>query len=405
MKPSSIAKVVLPFILVVAGVGMARGLMSTKKRAEKAPPEARIAAVEYVTVESGSPIAQVESTGVIEGDKQVALSALVSGEVVWVAEGLDPGGRFSAGAALLKVDPRDYEVAVAQETSRVRQAEVELQLEEQRQSTAAREWELLGDGKDGAASPLALRKPQLDLAKQNLESARAGASRARLNLERTRLVAPFNAMVLSENAEKGQLLAPGASVVTLVGTDRFRVRVSVPVDKLSSIAIPGVTGKTGSTAKVVQDLGSGPPIERAGRVIGLAGQLDPQTRTAELYVGIDNPLDGGGLPMLPGAFVNVSIEGLPIEGAIAVPRDAITGGDSLWTLTPEDTLARKTVTIAWRGAEQAYVTSGIADGDRVVTTPPSLAIEGAKVRPVLRGSAPSGANAAGDSTDPTASEG
>jgi RND family efflux transporter MFP subunit len=403
MKPSSIAKVVLPFLLLVAGIGMARGMIASKKKAEKAAPESRISAVEYVTVEAGSPIARVESTGIIEGDRQVALSALVSGEVVWVAEGLDPGGRFASGAALLKVDPRDYEVAVSQERSRVRQAEVEFELETQRQATAAREWELLGGGKDGADSPLALRKPQFDLAERNLESAKASLQRAQLNLERTRLVAPFNAMVLQENAEKGQLLAPGASVVTLVGTDRFRVRVSVPVDKLSSIAIPGVTGKVGSAARVRQDLGSGDPIERDGRVIGLAGQLDPQTRTAELYVGIDDPLDAGGLPMLPGAFVTVSIDGLPIEGAIAVPRDAITGGDSVWTLTADDTLARAQVTIAWRGEEEAYVTEGLTDGARVVTTPPSLPIEGAKVRPMLRGAGPD--TPAGTVNGPVSTEG
>jgi RND family efflux transporter MFP subunit len=407
MKPSSIAKVILPIILLAAGVGMARGLMATKKKAEKAPPQAHIPAVEYVTVQAGSPIARVQGTGIVEGDRQVALSALVSGEVVWVADNLDPGGRFRNGAQLLRVDPRDYEVAVSQEAGRVRQAEVELELEMQRQNTAQREWELLGGGKDPGAAPLALRKPQLTVAEQNVESARQGLKRAELNLERTKLVAPFNAMVLSENVEKGQLLAPGGSVVTLVGTDRFRVKVSVPVYKLASIAIPGVNGETGSPAKVVQELSGGSSIERGGRVIGLAGQLDPQTRTAHLYVGINKPLEGDGLPMLPGAFVRVSVEGLAIDGAIAVPREAISGGDTAWTITSEDTLARRTLQIAWRDARAVFVTAGLTSGERVVTTPPSLPVEGAKVKPFARGKATqtNDGKAAGQDAEPAASEG
>ena len=386
MNPSTIAKAVLPLIFIAAGVGVARGLMSTKTKAEKAPPEARVAAVEFVEVTAGAPSARIDSSGIVEGDRQVALSALVSGEVVWVSDNLDPGARFSSGASLLRVDPRDYEVAVAQEVSRVRQAEVELDLEEQRQQTALREWELLGGGKDPAASPLALRKPQLDVATQNVESARSGLKRAELNLERTTLRAPFNAMVLSETVEKGQLLAPGGQVVTLVGTDRFRVKVSVPVDKLSAIEIPGVNGEGASPATVTQDLGNGMSLVREGRVSGLAGQLDPQTRTADVYVVIDKPLESEGLPMLPGAFVTVSLEGKTVDGAIAVPRTALFGGDQLWTVTPGDTLAKKTVTIAWRDADEAYVTDGLAPGVRVVTTPPSLPVDGAKVRPVRQGS-------------------
>ena len=40
----------------------------------------------------------------------------------------------------------------------------------------------------------------------------------------------------------------------------------------------------------------------------LVGQLDPQTRTAQLVVSIKDPftLEGMGMPLLPGAFVEVA---------------------------------------------------------------------------------------------------
>lgn len=379
---SNVLKAVVPTLILAFGLGTAKFLVSSRKEAEKAPPEAKIAAVEYRVVTTGAPNARIRSTGVVEGSREVSLSALVSGEVVWVSPKLEPGGRFAKGAPILRVDPRDYELAVAQEEARVAQAQVELDLEVQRQNTAQREWEILGGGRDPSEAPLALRKPQLEAAQRALESARSGLQRARLNLERTTLSAPFNAMVLSETVDEGQLLSPGATVVSLVGTDRFRVEVSVPVVELAHVAVPGIGGADeGSAAWVSQDLGGAEPIRRQGRVSGLGGELEATTRTANLFVTIPDPLGGEGLPLMPGAFVEVEIEGRPLPGAAAVPRDALVDGDAVWVVTPEDTLSRRTVRVAWRDSDLVYVTSGLAAGDRLVVTPPSLPVQGAKVKP------------------------
>jgi RND family efflux transporter MFP subunit len=379
MTAPRIVKFVLPVMVLIVGIGSASFLVGQKKRPGKKPPEARVATVEYIEVASGSPRAHIEATGTVEGDRQVSLSALVMGEVVYVADQLDPGGRFAKGSTLLRVDPRDYELVVVQEASRVQKAELELALEKQRGVTAAREWALLGEGRDTSEAPLALRGPHLATAEQALRAARSAYQRAELNLERTTLKAPFNAMVLQENAEVGQVLSPGAPIMTLVGTDRFRVRVAIPVEQLIHVAIPGINGDDGSTATVVQELGGGQRIERMATVMQLAGQLDPQTRTAVLYLTIEDPLVGEGLPLLPRAFVKVSIEGLPVNGAVAVPRDALVDGGVLWTVTAENTLKRNEVTVGWRDAETAFVIDGLMDGARVVTTPMSLPIEGAPV--------------------------
>ncbi|MBJ94568.1 MAG: hypothetical protein CMP23_08840 [Rickettsiales bacterium] len=379
MTPPKFVKFILPLVILVIGLGGARLLLSQKQPTEKKTPDAKVATVEFVAAVAGSPQARIEATGTVEGARQVSLSALMSGEVVYVAEQLDPGGRFSKGETLLKVDPRDYEAAAAQEAARLRQAELELELEKQRGAIAARDWALLGDGRDEADAPLALRGPHLATSEQALEAARSAHQRARLNLGRTALRAPFNALVLQESAELGQLLSPGAPVVTLVGTDRFRVRVSIPVEQLVHVAIPGVNSEFGSAAVIRQELGGGQHIERQATVSKLAGQLDPQTRTAELYLSIEDPLAGEGLPLLPQAFVKVSIEGLPVEGAIAVPRKALVDGGVLWTAASDDTLQRNEVTVAWQDAETAFVIEGLESGARVITTPMSLPIEGAPV--------------------------
>ena len=265
-----------------AGLVGAMGLYATGSAAEKTTPPERVDLVEATRIEAARAQARVEATGTVIADQQVVLSPEVAGRLTWVADGLKPGQRFSKGSTIARIDSRDYEAGVAAERSRLHQAELELSLEENRGTVAAREWDLIGGDASGDGS-LALREPHLEVARANVEAAQASLDRAELNLSRTNIRAPFNAVVLSENVDVGQVIGSASQVAILAGTDRVRVEASVPYDRLSSLAIPGVDGVTAdeaSTATVRHTLGDGSAIVRSGRVVGMGGQLDPQTRTA-----------------------------------------------------------------------------------------------------------------------------
>jgi RND family efflux transporter MFP subunit len=375
-------RIVLPLALLVLGVGITAALVRSKPRAQRAAPTATAPRVEVVEAIPRSLPARVGGTGLVQPSRKVSLATEVSGRIIEVADAVLPGGRLKEGALIARVDPRDYRLAIQQEESRVRAAEVELQLEQGRQDIAAREWKLLGGDRPMEESPLALRKPQLVATRQALEAARGGLERARLNLERTARRAPFNALVLTENLEVGQVVGPGNPVVTLIGTDRFWVSVSLPVEDLGMLDIPGLNAERGSRAKVVQRLGAEAPIIREGEVLRLQGELDAQARTATLLVAVDRPLDapGGGLPLLSGAYVEVELEGRPLEKAISLPRAAVFDGDQVWVVSAEGTLARRTVQVGWRTRDEVVVVGGLEAGARVVTSPLSLPIEGMPVQ-------------------------
>lgn len=375
-------KIAAPIGVLILGAAAAAGLVASGKSAKKATPEPVIAAVDVLEVQPMSNPAEVHATGVVQPDREVTVIPQVSGQIVSVSPKLVPGGRLAAGEVLARIDPRDYSLAVRQEESRVAQARVEYELEEGRQTTARREWELLGEGRSGDEAPLALRRPQKVAATQSLESARAGLERARLSLARTSLVAPFNAMVVTEGIDVGQVVGGATTVARLVGTDRFRVEVSVPFEQLRALEIPGLNAaEGGSPATVRQQLSDG-VLERSGEVIALAGQLDPQTRNATVLVAIDDPLDtgAGGLPLLPGAFVDVVLHGQEIADSYEVPRSAVYGGDKVWLVDREDRLASTTVSTRWGDDEHLIVTSGLSPGAKVVVSPLSRPIEGAPVR-------------------------
>jgi len=90
-------------------------------------------------------------------------------------------------------------------------------------------------------------------------------------------------------------------------------------------------------------------------------------------------LSDGKPPLLPGAFVKVQIVGRMLQGAVAVPRDAIHDGNQLW-LVENDTLHIKEINIVRADKDFAYVTEGIPDDALIVVSSLDTVVEGMQVR-------------------------
>lgn len=371
----------LPAAITFAGVAFAGALYALRPQAARAPAEEVRTLVSLVEARPHHAHAKVDATGVVSPARQVSLAPEVSGALVEVSDEAVPGGRFEKGALIARVDPRAYRLAVTSAEATVRKAELDLEVERSRHAAAAREWALLGEGRPAEEAPLALREPQLATAEVAVAAARAALDKAKLDLERTAIRAPWNAVVTTENLEVGQIVGPSAPVIALIGTDQARVEVSLPVDRLPLLEIPGLTGETGSAATIAQTLGDGGVVERRGAVHRLVGQLDPASRTATVLVLVEDPMgEGSGLPLLPGAFVNLRFDGADREQVVEIPRVALHGGDTVWVAGADDRLARRTVALAWGEQDVVYVRAGLEPGDRVVVSSLSLPIEGMAVR-------------------------
>ncbi len=368
---------------ILLGAGFVAGAMIyLSPEAERKAPEQVVTRVEVVQATPVDRAARIEATGTVEPARLVSLVPQVTGRIVWQSDALVPGTRVDEGTVLARIDPTDYELAVEQSKSQLRAAELELELEKGRQDVAAREWALLGEGRSADDAPLALRKPQLRAAEQSLAAARASLRQAELNLQRTFLVAPFNAVIQDESLEIGQLVGPNTMAATLLGTDEVWVKVSVPVDQLPAVELTSEEA-AGSPAKVEQRLATG-SVVRDGSVARLLAQLDAATRTAQLLVVVPSPMDGpaGSIPLLPGAYVDVTIEGRVLEDVMTIPRTALDGGDKVWVVEQESTLSSRKIRVGWREAEDVVVTDGLEPGSRVVVSPLAYPIEGMHVEAV-----------------------
>ena len=87
----------------------------------------------------------------------------------------------------------------------------------------------------------------------------------------------------------------------------------------------------------------------------------------------------GGIRLRPGMFVTIKIKGKAFNQAYVLPRYVIYPGDVVYTLD-DDRLKVKEVGILRTYKDSVIVDSGISEGDQIVKTPLSGAVDGMSVR-------------------------
>ncbi len=371
-----VTKVIPTFAVLLIGVFVASRLVASRPMPEVAPKKNQATLVRVMEARPESQSIRVEVMGSVIPARRLEIIPEVGGKIVEISPNLVPGGFLKAGELVVRIDPRDYEAAVVQAMGAVEEARLKLELEQGRQVVAKREWEALYQTTQSseASSRLALREPHLKSCRAGVESAKSALEQARYNLERATITAPFDSIVENESVETGRLVTPLNVIATLVGTETYWVRVSVPVSQLPWISLPDTKGLGGARALITHRAGPDASIERDGRVIRLLSDLEPDGRMARLLVAVDNPLrldsDEGeaALPLLLGAYVCVEIDGRELENVYVIPRTAIREGDRLWIMNEDDCLSVREVEIVWRRKDEVLIADEIEPGERIVTS-------------------------------------
>jgi len=385
-------KRLLPVTILAIGVAAAVVIIKTAPQPKMAPPPKKVPQVRVEEVRLIDERVVIPVMGTVIPARKLALKNQVGGEIVALHPEFMEGGFISAGETILRVDPVDYELALARAESQVAEARYKLKLERGHQKVAQREWQLLGGSRPASdfERELALRRPHLDKARAEVKAAEAELEQAKVDLGRTRLTAPFNAVVLSRMVVKGARVTPQETLAELVGTDEFWVRVSLPVDRVGWFAVAEGPKKEGARAEVRFGEGG----RREGRVIRLLGDLEEQGRMARALVSVVDPLgrqqsSGDATPLLLGQFVHVTIEGLQLSRVVRIPRTALRENDRIWLVDEEGRLRFRRVRVAWREKETLLVKGELRDGERLVLFEVTAPVEGMAIEVLAESSPPS----------------
>ncbi|MBX2798064.1 MAG: efflux RND transporter periplasmic adaptor subunit [Myxococcales bacterium] len=357
-------------LLAALGVAGGAALVATGSgEPARAAVEAPVLVVSVLDVQPGDVSVSVQGTGVVTPAQEVQLASRVSGPVVWTAD-LRPGRTVLEGETLARIDPTAFEASVADARSGVAGAREALALEDGKGRVASLEQQLIG----GETSPLAQRDPQRASAKAKLVAAEAALAKAERDLADTRIRAPFDGVLVDSSVERGGYLATGSSVGRLVGSQTMWVQLPLPLAKADQLDLPGYNATEGSEAvlRLVGAEGS-----RAGRVVGVAGEVDAATRSIDVLVAVQEPLDPAlGPVLLPGSFVEVTVAARSLPDAVRLPSAALHDGGSVWTVSREGELSREAVQLRWREGDHVVV-AGLLGVSRVVLSHSGSLLEGA----------------------------
>jgi RND family efflux transporter MFP subunit len=303
------------------------------------------------------------ATGTVEPRFKTDLSFQVEGRLI--ARPVSVGDLIEQGQMVAAIDPATLELDFRSATADVLKSQAHLTNEIAKEE---RQRKLITTGSTTEATL------------ENVEQARAAAqdlvvraeadrTKAHVELGYARLKSDFAGIVTAVNAEVGQVVRPGQSVVTVARPD---IREAV-VDIGADFPVPLRTGLPFTVS-----LQLNPTIHVEGQVREIDPQADSATRTRRVRISLNNPPETFRL----GTTVTATVSDGQ-NSALRVPASAILTKDGVtfvWIVDPSaSTVSLHKIEIA-PDEGGMRVTSGLGAGARVVTAGLHSLKEGQQVR-------------------------
>ena len=229
-------------------------------------------------------------------------------------------------------------------------------------------------------------------AEGNLAATRKRLEGARRDLDRTTIKAPVDGRLATVSIEVGQYVSPGEKLFEIHGKQQAEVEARLPLEDLKRLAPEEVSpGVVGRGSRLMEGLSATVRVRSGGwvrewpaKLVRIREGLDRRTRSLGVVVAVDDPYEGesaGRMPLLAGTFCEVVFEGHAREGQVVVPRTAVREG-SLYVVDERERLKRVPVKVVLGVEEEVVVEGAIREGDRVVVSDPTPAVEGMLVEAV-----------------------
>jgi len=285
------------------------------------------------TVRQGDLLLSVTTTGQVRSEASATLRAETAGTVQEVL--VRPGRRVVARQALVRLDPRPFELALE---------EAEATLDEAQLRYVDN---LLPDSIVSGQAPTPERRANAE-ARSGLKAARARYEQAKLDRERATIRAPFAGVVDRVEVSVGERLGANQEVAAVVDMTNLRLEASVLEHDLPLI-------KPGGQAVITTAAAPDRPV--VGRIASVLPVVDSITRTGRALVQIRG--DG---TLRPGMYADVRLEATRLADRILVPARAVIERDG-----------RPLVFVVKDGrAQWVYITPGRTNGVDTAVEPDSV---------------------------------
>ena len=374
--------VVLAVLVIAAGAGVWWWLSRER------PIEVEIATVS--SRQAGAQAAVLNATGYVTARRRATVSSKITGKVVQV--NIEEGMAVREGQVLARLDDETQRASVAlaeaqAEAARRNVNESEVRLNEARVNLA-RLTKLVGVGYSTAAEVDAARaaadslEARIQAAREQVRVAERQIALERTNLDSTIIRAPFAGVVISKDAQPGEMVSPvsagGGFTRTGIGTivDMRSLEIEVDVNE-------SYINRVKPEQAVTAVLDAYPDFQIPARVITTIPSADRQKATVLVRIGFME-LDPRILPDMgvKVTFLRDSEDAAPAARPVTlVPKGAIKtdGKQSYVFVVVNDRVDRRAITTGGADGDRVEVIAGLNAGERVVVSPPAELSAGALV--------------------------
>jgi len=296
-------------LALLAGTSSFLAQAADDKKATSAP--VKTALTVSVTSAAQADWAQtLQANGSVAAWQETVVGAELSGLHLSQAQA-NVGDRVRRGQLLAQLSADSVKAELAQ--SRAGAAEAQATLAEA-QANAERARSLQPSGAISASQVQQYLTAEAT-AKARLEAAQARVQADELRLSQTRFVASDDGVISARAATAGSMVQPGQELFRLIRKGRLEWRAEVPADELARLS-------AGMAVRVnVSDKASGAAAVN-GKVRMVAPTVDPQTRSALVYVDLPANAGSKDAPFKAGMFASGQFE-LGASSAMTVPQQAI----------------------------------------------------------------------------------
>jgi len=381
-------KIVLPIVILAVSVIAAAILVRNPTEIEETAAEVQPVAVRVVEAQLDTALLTVSSQGKVQAAQQVNLSASVAGPVSWVSPALESGGFIEAGEPLLRIDPSDFETAVARNRASVQQAEAEVDFSTDNLSRTRD----LADRSLASQAQLQEAERSLAVAEARMTEAQAGLRQAELDLQRTEITAPFTAIIDSKDVELGQFVNRAQNLAILFGADEVEVRAPLAIRQLGYLDIPlGLRGELveqSAPSVVVTGMYGGAQHQWQGQLVRIEAAIDQDSNSVQSIIRVRQPDRSSkndwssDIPLPIGLYVQAEISGRQVDDIITLPRNVIRNNNQVLVVDAENKMHYREVEILRLDEANVLISGGILPGELICISPIQAVYDGMSVQPV-----------------------
>ena len=320
-------------------------------------------------------------TGQFEAVDRVEIRAQVSGYLTEIH--FKDGQLVKKGDLLFVIDPRPYEIALANAKAQVETAQASLDLAKKQ---LVRTNSLIANDY-ASRETLDQRQQVQDSGVAALEQARAAVRQAQLNMDWTHVVAPISGRISTHRVSVGNLIVGGQTggtttmLTTIVSEDPIYLAFDmgegdyVAYERFLHAQHTGAVDRTIAFA-----LSDETGFKHKGSLDFVDNEMDRASGTIRARATVPNP----DLFIAAGQFARLRLPTSGDKERLLVPEAALATDQSqtmVMTVTPDDLVLPKVVEIGAAVGDLRIVKGGLEPNDRVVIDGLMFARPGGKVTP------------------------